>query len=138
MWRRLRGFPFDARPRARSGEIRFSPSRMGISIRLVLPFFFLTGEGKEDHKNIPLSFFLPFFLSSYRGCFLLTKRFRLLLLLRLLPVTTAKHDQAGQRYLGDGRIQRHVRLPSRRRRGRKHRRKPSSIQRTTHHDPGPW
>ena len=82
-------------------------------------FFFLTGEGKEDHKNIPLSFFLPFFLSSYRGCFLLTKRFRLLLLLllRLLLVTTAKHDQAGQRYLGDGRIQRHVRLPSRRRRG---------------------
>ena len=80
--------------------------------------FFARGGGKEDHKNIPLSFFLPFFLSSYRGCFLLTKRFRLLLLLlRLLLVTTAKHDQAGQRYLGDGRIQRHVRLPSRRRRG---------------------
>ena len=75
-------------------------------------------ERKTTKIFLFLSFFLPFFLSSYRGCFLLTKRFRLLLLLlRLLLVTTAKHDQAGQRYLGDGRIQRHVRLPSRRRRG---------------------
>ena len=34
----------------------------GISIRLVLPFLPVArGGGKEDHKNIPLSFFLSFF-----------------------------------------------------------------------------
>ena len=120
MWRRLRGFPFDARPRARSGEIRFSPSRIWYIHPIGFTFF---ARGTWRRKGRPQkysSFFLPFFLSYYRGCFLLTKRFRLLLLLlllRLLLVTTAKHDQAGQRYLGDGRIQRHVRLPSRRRRG---------------------
>ena len=61
MWRRLRGFPFDARPRARSGEIRFSPSRMGISIRLVLPFFLDRRRKGRPQKYFFLSFFLSFF-----------------------------------------------------------------------------